>query len=400
MTTRATDSSCHFVEWLKPFVLVFVCLLVLFFTKIYTAQARQSAQEDITSSSDDPTSFSEDYLAYLPLILYDNMPPAEFSKHAPTNGSTDVVLAPVLSWNASTYATRYEYCYDTSNDGNCSNWVSTGTKNYAGLSGLQAGTTYYWQVRSWNGIYGPTYADSSPTNYWRFTTFEPGVWILDNCSLYDSMSGSYMHLVCEIFNNTNNSITSISLDVGLYDSNGTLIGNDFSHAPISILHPQESGCVNVMFYKYPNFNYLQYSGSYYETTDRRPSLSITHHSGAPGGFFFNNQGVIANNSQSKVDSIKAISTVYIGTGQVVGCDYGYLNTIFSDLDPGQEASFNIYNFVPDSYAVTRYKLQADGFISSQTSINATPSERIIMKGGNKVMRLTDGSFLFQDLPEK
>lgn len=96
--------------------------------------------------------------------------PGAFTKSAPTNGSTAVSLSPVLSWNASAYATKYEYCYDTTNDGMCSNWISTENKTYAGLWGLKGSNTYYWQVRSWNGTYGPTYANGNSTAYWYFST--------------------------------------------------------------------------------------------------------------------------------------------------------------------------------------------------------------------------------------
>ena len=88
------------------------------------------------------------YTIYLPLIADGSLPPTNFNKHAPAKGSTGASLTPVLSWNTSARATKYEYCYDTTNDSACSNWVSTGTNTYAGLSGLQEGTTYYWQARS------------------------------------------------------------------------------------------------------------------------------------------------------------------------------------------------------------------------------------------------------------
>ena len=98
------------------------------------------------------------------------MVPGVFNKNAPASGTTGVSLSPILSWNISANTTKYEYCYDTANDGNCSSWISTGTNNYAGLRGLEPETTYYWQVRSWNGTYGPTYANGSASAYWSFTT--------------------------------------------------------------------------------------------------------------------------------------------------------------------------------------------------------------------------------------
>jgi uncharacterized delta-60 repeat protein len=99
--------------------------------------------------------------------------PAAFGKAAPANGASSVPTSTVLTWGSSTGATRYEYCYDTSNDNACSSsWVSTGTTNSASLSGLASATVYYWQVRAVNTV-GTTYADSASTAFWSFTTAAP-----------------------------------------------------------------------------------------------------------------------------------------------------------------------------------------------------------------------------------
>ena len=64
-------------------------------------------------------------------------------------------------------ASYYEYCYDTSDDDACENWVSAGSATEVELSGLDLATTYYWQVRSVN-LGGTVYADQG--RYWYFTT--------------------------------------------------------------------------------------------------------------------------------------------------------------------------------------------------------------------------------------
>ena len=75
------------------------------------------------------------------------------------------VTQPTLSWGTSTGATSYEYCYDTTNDSACSGWANVGTNTSAGLSGLTAGTTYYWLVRA-NSAGGITYANGAATAFW------------------------------------------------------------------------------------------------------------------------------------------------------------------------------------------------------------------------------------------
>ena len=325
------------------------------------------------------------------------MVPGAFNKSSPVNGYDGTTMSPVLSWTTSTNATKYEYCYDTTNDSACSNWVSTGTNRYVGLSGLQANTTYYWQVRSWNGTYGPTYANGSASAYWSFKTLTTAVWIMDNCSLYESASGSYMYFICEVYNNTTTGAELFSMAVDLYDASGNLIGTDSGYVPLSIIHPQETACSWAMLENLPNFAYLDYYGSYYETSDRRPSLSISNHSGHPGSYAYETLGIITNNSASTVNGVNAVASLYVND-LVVGCDYSYAS--LSTLAPGQQSSFNTYTWLPDSYAVTRYKLQADGWIGSLHSLEDVSGEEMTALGGGKTVRPLDRSTLFQIAPQK
>ena len=95
-------------------------------------------------------------------------PPAAFNKSAPGNGVTGQSTSLTLNWSSSSGAAYYEYCYDTSNDNACSNWASNGTNTSKVLSGLSAGTTYYWHIRAVNAG-GTTYSNSSGTAFWSFT---------------------------------------------------------------------------------------------------------------------------------------------------------------------------------------------------------------------------------------
>jgi hypothetical protein len=70
-------------------------------------------------------------------------PPGAFAKTTPADTSINVSITPSLSWAASSEATRYEYCYDSTNDNACGVWVDNGSNTSIGLSGLSAGMTYY-----------------------------------------------------------------------------------------------------------------------------------------------------------------------------------------------------------------------------------------------------------------
>jgi len=97
--------------------------------------------------------------------------PAAFTKLTPPNETVGVPTNPTLTWQASTGAASYAYCYDTTNDDACTAWTSVpGTS--VSLSGLAAGTTHYWHVAATNPS-GTTYSNGSATAFWSFTTAAP-----------------------------------------------------------------------------------------------------------------------------------------------------------------------------------------------------------------------------------
>lgn len=96
-------------------------------------------------------------------------PPMAFSKLTPYNTSNNLPVNPTISWNQSTKATWYEYCIDTVNNNTCdASWVQLQNVTSFGLSGLSAGTTYYWQVRAVNPYSPPTQADGG--TWWSIST--------------------------------------------------------------------------------------------------------------------------------------------------------------------------------------------------------------------------------------
>jgi hypothetical protein len=93
-------------------------------------------------------------------------PPDGFHKTSPADASF-TFTNPTLTWDTSSGADGYEYCYDPSNNNTCdTSWISTGSSTSAGLSGLGNNDTYYWQVRAVNST-GNTQADNGA--WWSFT---------------------------------------------------------------------------------------------------------------------------------------------------------------------------------------------------------------------------------------
>ena len=93
-------------------------------------------------------------------------PPSAFNKTGPANGATGQPTNPTLSWETSSGATSYEYCYNAGSPTCASGWTDVGSSTSAGLSGLSASTTYYWQVRASNAV-STTEANGG---WWNFTT--------------------------------------------------------------------------------------------------------------------------------------------------------------------------------------------------------------------------------------
>lgn len=93
--------------------------------------------------------------------------PGAFNKSSPANTATRVRRPVTLQWGASSNTASYEYCIDTSNNSTCNaTWVNVGLATSANPT-LNAGITYYWQVRAINAV-GTTNANGG--TWWRFST--------------------------------------------------------------------------------------------------------------------------------------------------------------------------------------------------------------------------------------
>jgi hypothetical protein len=98
--------------------------------------------------------------------------PGAFNLSSPANAAINQPANPTLSWEASSGATSYEYCLDTTNDNTCNaTWISTAASTKVSLSGLTLGTNYYWQVRARNST-GLTYANGGSNAWFSFTVFQ------------------------------------------------------------------------------------------------------------------------------------------------------------------------------------------------------------------------------------
>ncbi|MEJ8800545.1 LamG-like jellyroll fold domain-containing protein [Pontibacter sp. H249] len=88
---------------------------------------------------------------------------------SPANQSSEISTTPILMWAATQGATNYQVQVSTSSNFTSTVYNQSGiTSTSASVSGLVAGTTYYWRVRAINGS-----AQSDWSNVWSFTTAAP-----------------------------------------------------------------------------------------------------------------------------------------------------------------------------------------------------------------------------------
>jgi hypothetical protein len=101
----------------------------------------------------------------------ENDPPSSFGKISPADGAPYQSPSVTFSWGVSTGAYAYWLCVDDIDNDVCdAGWrYVDGEHTYKIWNGLALGTTYYWQVASYNGI-DSTPADGAESAFWSFTT--------------------------------------------------------------------------------------------------------------------------------------------------------------------------------------------------------------------------------------
>ncbi|MBN1135139.1 MAG: exo-alpha-sialidase [Anaerolineae bacterium] len=142
-----------------------------------SACTREPGQYHVTVAPDFDDTFTITvpptiHRTFLPFVQKPPHLPGDFTKVSPADGAVgQQPVSMTLDWEDSVDADAYAYCYDTTDDSACADWVEAGTASQAEVGGLSENTTYYWQVRAANSL-GTTYADGADTAYWSFTTGE------------------------------------------------------------------------------------------------------------------------------------------------------------------------------------------------------------------------------------
>lgn len=273
--------------------------------------------------------------------------------------------------------------------------VCTTAQQYCAVSGRLAGTYYYrvrgyntWGYGVWSNVQLGVVLPATPTST-RTPTMTPtrtptrtptpsptptrtptptptsppqGVYILPNYSYYTS--GTTLHIVGEVQNNTSSYAWLVDVPVNLFNSSGQLVDTASTYT-IFDLPAGKKSCFHLSIYDPPaDWAYFQFEPPDYEPLTNMPWSNLVIYSDygthqPDGGYKI--LGFVRNDESSRVEGVRIEGALYNAGGVIVGC--GSAGSSNSKLDPGQTSSFELnYSYYYRNYSdVTSYRLQADGY---------------------------------------
>ncbi len=360
----------------------------------YTAVVTASNSANLVTAT---TSVKITAYVYLPLILK-RWPPVPYQPTLYAINNVDGDGNYTIGWTEQ--PTRLADTYTLEEATNTSfttglRTVCTTAQQSCYVSGRLAGTYYYrvrgyntWGYGAWSNVQPSVVLPPTPTST-RTPTMTPTrtptrtptpsptptrtptptptplpqtVYVLPNYSYYTA--GSTLIIVGEVQNNTNSYALFVKVPVNLFNSSGQLVDTDYTYAMLGLPTGQKS-CFHLSVSDPPaDWAYFQFeSPTYNSITDTWPNLTLYNHYGThlPDGSY-KILGFIRNDGSSLVEDVTIEGALYNASGVIVGC--GLTGPSNSDLDPGQESSFELnYHYSYRDYSdVTSYRLQADGYI--------------------------------------
>ena len=170
----------------------------------------------------------------------------------------------------------------------------------------------------------------------------------------------------EVENRSSINTEFIKVIADVFDGGQTFIGTDFTYAHLGVLPPGEKTCFDIPFPGEPaNWSIYQLSTTFSEGGQTASGLSIFDDSGAPNSLGYRVIGFATNQGAQRAEFVKVVGTLYDGAGNVIDCDYGYVNS--THLEPGQTSAFKVWFLGRDYASVSSYRLQVQGVPDQPTS---------------------------------
>jgi hypothetical protein len=164
-------------------------------------------------------------------------------------------------------------------------------------------------------------------------------------------------------NNGEIGINDLDVIANLFNSDDQLIDTDTDYLWRDVL-PGDKACFELSFSDWDGWSYYEFETPTYDSTTNRQLENMTVYGDRgtydPGDGSYSVLGFVRNDNDSRVESVRIITTLYTASGTVVGCSYTYVSS--TDLSPGQSSSFEMrFSGYRRDYAdVASYRLQVDG----------------------------------------
>lgn len=195
---------------------------------------------------------------------------------------------------------------------------------------------------------------------WFIITTGGKLSLLPNGTNFFSYSGKLLFIVGEIKNNSSQYLRFIKAGGSIFSNDGKLVDADSTYTYKSTLAPGEKTCFKLMFSNTEGAtHYYLEQPTYSSIGAPLPKITPYNHSG-----FYNQTynryeivGMLRNDSGHSVSYVQPVATLYNSAGEVIGCDYTFVNS--THLAAGQSSAFKINFSWNDYHDVALYRLQVN-----------------------------------------
>ncbi|MGE5123058.1 MAG: hypothetical protein ACM3H7_00950 [Acidobacteriaceae bacterium] len=189
-----------------------------------------------------------------------------------------------------------------------------------------------------------------------------GVQYLPDINLYTS--GSLIHILGEVLNNTSDSLFGVGVGADFYDAYGQLQGGSVAIMTPLDLPAGERGCFEIMMNEPDTWSYYELEPVTYTLGTSSAGLIILEHAGAydidTGSYGITGQ--VRNDGDQISLNVSVGGTLYDADHMPVGCEFILVDS--QDLNTGQGSYFTLdYSGSTRDYLdVTEYRLRVTGDI--------------------------------------
>lgn len=158
-------------------------------------------------------------------------------------------------------------------------------------------------------------------------------------------AADYVHVVGEVQNVSAGNIEFVKVNLDELDSNGGLLGTDYSYAQLDRMKSNEKSPFDVLFEPPSGYDHYRISSVTADSTSSPANHNFTVQETnryVDSADYQHIVGTVTNNNATTDQFVQVVATMYDAAGTVRDTDFTYVNTDSdSSLGPGQSASWEI-----------------------------------------------------------